>query len=148
MKSVNEMIEIGLKENINELINNIKELNSYNQIMNENKDFQFNVREVFDLSSRMLSVEFVFKNNSKQITAQLTTSEFSFNWNCIDISMSLIKYAVSYFNDKDITFNAGNDDGDYYTNIKEYITLSYLDIEEDSIDDLAIYDDTNCKVLY
>lgn len=133
MKAIKTAIKECLEENRNELINDLMNLKSTKKIIEENKDFTFDMSISNIDKTSLLELEYVFKRNEQKISARFQMLELKFNWNCIDISTNLIEYAISYFNNTEFKTNIGNYDGDNYVGIKEYINSFYDDGEKSNL---------------
>lgn len=139
MKAIKTIIKECMEENRNELINDLMNLKSTKKIIEENKDFTFDINISYNYFTNLLELEYTFKRNKQKISVRFQMSEIKFNFNCISISTSLIEYAIDYFNDTESKVNVGNYDGDNYVEIKEYINSFY---DKDEKSNLLILDHT------
>lgn len=132
MKAVNKIIENGLKENEKELKDNLMELNSVKEIISQNSDFTFNINISYNKDTQLLELLYTLNKDNHKIELSFQMSEVVFNFHCIDISVNIIKYAISYFNKDEFKVNIGDYDGDMYVGIKEYIE-SFCEDEKSNI---------------
>lgn len=144
MKAINKIIREGLKENEKKVMEKVMGLNSIKDIMKENSDFSFNINISYKKDLNLLQLSYNFKNSNHEISIDFQMSELVFNMEYIEISTTLIEYAISYFNNTDFKVNIGDFDGDCYVGIKEYIE-SFFDENESS--NLAIIDKTTDKLI-
>lgn len=132
MKAINKIIENGLKENEKELKDNLMELNSVKEIISQNSDFTFNINISYNKDTQLLELLYTLNKDNHKIELSFQMSEVVFNFHCIDISVNIIKYAISYFNKNEFKINIGDYDGDMYVGIKEYIE-SFCEDEKSNI---------------
>lgn len=138
MKAISAMIREGLKENAKELKEELLDLKTVQDINKSNSSFNFDISIFYNNDTKLLEIKYTFTKEQQQISIRFEMSELSFNFNSIEISVELIKYAISYFNKTDYKVNIGNFDGDNYTGIKGFIN-SFYGAEENS--NLCITDD-------
>lgn len=139
MEAINKIILNGLEQNAKELKEEIKELNSWKGISEKHPNFDFDVKIGYCKDDDLLELYYTITNVEHEITIQFLMNEFTFNFKCTEITCNLLKYAESYFNNKEFKINIGSFDGDYYVGIVEYIKSFY---EKGDKINLFIYDET------
>lgn len=144
MNAINKIIENGLKENEKELKNELMKLNSIKEIILKNNNFSFDIQIFYNKNTQLLELTYILSKDNHKIELDFQMNELTFNFRCIDISVTIIKYAINYFNETEFKTNIGDCDGDIYVGIKEYIN-SFYDENENS--NILIVDKTLRKSL-
>lgn len=139
MEAINKIIKNGLNQNAKELKSEILQLNFYKEILNNNKNFDFDIKIGYSKGDNLLELYYTIKNGEHEITIQFLMNELTFNFKCYEITSNLLRYAINYFNNNDFKINIGGFDGDNYVGIAEYIKSFY---EEGDKINLFIYDET------
>ena len=121
MEAINKIIRNGLEQNAKELKSGITELNFYKEILENDKNFDFDINIGYSKGDDLLELYYTIKNGEHEITIQFLMNELTFNFKCYEITPNLLRYAENYFNNKEFKINIGDFDGDYYVGIAEYI---------------------------
>lgn len=143
MDTLYTIIKNGLKENSKKLKNSLLSLESTKEIMQNNKNFDFDIDLSFDKDANSkydfhaLYIRYTFQKDEQKIYIEFKMNDTLFAWNSTRISATLLDYAVSYFKNEDFKVNIGSYDGDDFVGIKEYINDFYDENEESK---LTIYD--------
>ena len=138
MELVKTIIRNGLNQNAKELKAGIVELNPYKKLVEKNKGFDFNVKIGYSRGDDLLELCYEISMIGKRITIQFLINELRFDFYNYDITKNLLRYADSYFNNKEFKINVGDFDGDYLVGIEDYIKSCCL--ENDKVN-LFIYDE-------
>lgn len=146
MNAIKKIIEDGLKENEKELKNKLMELEDIKEIISQNKNFSFDIKIFYNKNTQLLELTYTLNKDKHEIELSFQISELIFNFHCIDISVNIIKYAISYFNETEFKVNIGDYNGNIYVGIKEYID-SFYDYDEEKKSNIFIVDKTLKKEL-
>ena len=146
MNAIKKIIEDGLKENEKELKNKLMELEDIKEIISQNKNFSFDIKIFYNKNTQLLELTYTLNKDKHEIELSFQISELIFNFHCIDISVNIIKYAISYFNETEFKVNIGDYNGNIYVGIKEYVD-SFYDYDEEKKSNIFIVDKTLKKEL-
>lgn len=146
MNAIKKIVEDGLKENEKELKNKLMELENIKEIISQNKNFSFDIKIFYNKNTQLLELTYILNKDRHEIELSFQMPELMFNFHCIDISVNIIKYAISYLNETEFKVNVGDYDGDIYVGIKEYID-SFYNYDEDKKSNIFIVDKTLRKEL-
>lgn len=105
MEAINKIIKNGLNQNAKELKSEILQLNFYKEILNNNKNFDFDIKIGYSKGDNLLELYYTIKNGEHEITIQFLMNELTFNFKCYEITSNLLRYAINYFNNNDFKIN-------------------------------------------
>lgn len=135
MDAIRTIVNRGLAQNAKEEYETTLELNSFKELLKNNKNFKFELEEIWDKDDIIIAT-YTFYDDDHKLEVVLDIREITLNLNLTRITTSLIEFAIHYFenNNEEIKFNDGDYDGDNYVNIKEYIENTFTDEEKEKVE--------------
>lgn len=129
MDAISKMIKNGIEKNVKELKEGLIEINNVKEMISQGLKFDIYIE--YNKTLDLLYIDYTFKKEEKEISVRFQMSELTFNFHATEISIELMKFALSYFNDAEYKVNIGSFDGDEHVGIREYINSFYdYDVNE------------------